>query len=663
MYCISITDYSYDDCLKSVKKCEKLLKKYPDLIAEVRLDLCNLSEKEVRLLFLEAKVPLIAVCRKSTKHLAEAAVQSGAKYIDIDILSSDSFIDSLSPTLKKRNLKKIYSYQNYTSTPTLTELVSLCKKCEKRGADLIKVVTNASSISDSERVMSLYNLHRDGAFGKHSKLVAFSMGSVGRYTRLEALNIGAPFMYCTLSAGDKWDIGQFSYKQMEKFSPGYKIQGEITIPASKSVAQRAIIAASLAKGESEFYNLTRCDDINYALGVSKQVGAGVDVLGDTITIHGHGFKDIVKQASNNPSPLMSAIVMPNTIDLFVGESGLLSRLCIPIAAQLGEGVTITGVGTLLRREMFGCKESLEEFGAKCILSAENTLPAVVSGPLSGGNVTLSGKKGSQLISGLLMALPLSKKNSTLTVTNATSLPYIMLTLDILKSFGIVIEYSDVDGNLVFNIPGKQTYTPTNMVIEGDWSSASNFIVAGALFGDILIKGLKMDSFQADKAIYDIIKGCGGYIKEVEGGIRVMCSHLKAFSYDATHSPDLFPALAILASFCEGESSIKGVDRLRTKESNRKESIFNNLKKMGVEIEIENGTMYINGICHARRIAENKNILKGTYQSYNDHRIAMATYIASLGTPEKMGVDVVECINKSFPQFLSMFNSLKSENNN
>ena len=104
MYCISITDYKYEDCVKSVKKCEKLLKKYPDLIAEVRLDLCNLSEPEVRQLFIESKVPMIAVCRKSTKHLTDAAVQSGAKYIDVDVLSSDSFIQSMAPTLDRKSV-------------------------------------------------------------------------------------------------------------------------------------------------------------------------------------------------------------------------------------------------------------------------------------------------------------------------------------------------------------------------------------------------------------------------------------------------------------------------------------------------------------------------------------------------------------------------------
>jgi 3-phosphoshikimate 1-carboxyvinyltransferase len=658
MYCISITDYKYDDCVKSVKKCEKLLKKYPDLIAEIRLDLCNLSETEVRQLFLEAKVPLIAVCRKSTKHLAEAAVQSGAQYIDVDVLSSDSMFQALAPTLKKRNLKKIFSFHNYTSTPQISELKDVCRRAVKRGADIIKICTQANTIQDAERVMQLYELHRKGEFGTGTQLIAFTMGSVGRYTRLEALNIGAPFMYCTMSAGDKWNIGQFSYLQMEKFGAGYKIEGEITIPASKSVAQRAIVAASLAKGESEFQNLSRCDDIDYALGVAKQIGAGIDVLGDTVTIHSKGFKEFSKQASTMHPMFAAPIITPNTINLFVGESGLLSRLCIPIAAQLGEGVTITGAGTLLRREMYGCKESLEEFEAKCILTAENTLPAVVSGPLSGGKVTISGKKGSQLISGLLMALPLSKKNSTLTVTNATSLPYIKLTLDVVSKFGIEISCEETDSNLVFNIPGKQSYSPASFAIEGDWSSASNFIVAGALFGDISIKGLDMNSHQADRAIVDIIRNCGGYIMENNGCLRIKASHLKAFEYDATNSPDLFPVLAILAAFCEGESSIKGVDRLRTKESDRKESIMETLRNMGVKAEVEDGTMYIEGISYARRVVEGKNIAKGTYKSFNDHRIAMAVHLASLGTPEKVCVDRTECINKSFPQFLTIFNSLK-----
>lgn len=661
MYCISITDSRFDDCLKSAKKCEKLLKRDPELVAEVRLDLCNLSEKEVRLLFLESKVPMIAICRKSTKHLAEAAVQSGAKYIDIDILSSDSFFTSLAPTLRKRNLKKILSYSNFFSTPQLEELKDICRRGVKRGADIIRIATTPKSSADVERVLQLYECYRNGEFGKNIELIAFAMGYLGRYTRIEALNLGAPFMYCTLTAEDRWNIGQLSIQQMEKFAPGNKIAGEFTIPASKSIAQRAIIAASLAKGESEFTNLSRCADIDYALGVSKQVGAVVDILGDTITINGKGFRNIIKQASQAPSSLVSAIVLPQTLDLFVGESGLLSRLCIPLAAQLGEGVTITGAGSLLHREMVGCKESIEEFQAKCILSAENTLPAVVSGPLIGGKVSISGKKGSQLISGLLMALPLSKKNSTLTITNATSLPYIKLTLDVIKNFGIEMECHEADGNIVFEIPGKQTYQPATLSIEGDWSSAANFIVAGALFGNIFIKGLKLDTLQADRAILDIIRKSGGYIQEKNGGLIIKQSHLKAFEYDTANTPDLFPILAIMAAFCEGESAIKGVEKLRTKESDRKEVIFDILQKMGVDVEIYDGTMFITGMSYSRRLLEGKNIKKGTYNSHNDHRVAMAILLASLGTPEKVESNNVECINKSFPKFLTLFNSLKTNN--
>lgn len=659
MFCISITDYSFDDCLKTLKKCEKLQKKYPDIIAEVRLDLCNLTEMEVRKLYMSSSIPLMTICRKRTKEQCEAAIQSGAAYVDIDILSSESFFNEITPLLKKRKLKRLLSYHNYTGTPTIEELVEVAKRGVKRGADVIKIVTTANNLEEADRVLSLYEYHRKGAFGKNVKLIAFSMGYIGRYTRVEALNLGAPFMFCSLSSKDKYNIGQFSYQQMEKFAIGKRLQGEFTVPVSKSVAQRVIVAASLAKGESEFFNFSRCDDIDNALGVAKQVGAEVDVLGDTVSINGKGFRAFTKKSEQIAPNLISAIVLPSTLSLYVGESGLLSRLCIPIAAQLGEGVSITGGGTLLAREMYGCKESLEEFGAKCILSAENTLPAIVSGPLSGGKVTISGKKGSQLISGLLMALPLSKKNSQLRVTNATSLPYIKLTLDVISQFGIEISYQ-IDGkDIVFDIPGKQSYKPATLKMEGDWSSASNFIVAGALFGDVLIKGLRMDSCQADRAIVDIVRGCGGYVEEEDGGLRVKRSHLKAFEYDATNSPDLFPVLAVLAAYCEGESAIHGVERLRNKESDRKEAILQNFKKMGVNIEVEDGTMYIEGISPARRYVEGKMLAKGNYQSFFDHRIAMAVMIASLGSTEKMTLDNTECINKSFPQFSQILKTLKN----
>jgi 3-phosphoshikimate 1-carboxyvinyltransferase len=256
-----------------------------------------------------------------------------------------------------------------------------------------------------------------------------------------------------------------------------------------------------------------------------------------------------------------------------------------------------------------------------------------------------------------MSLPLCKKDSTLTVTNPTSIPYIDLTLETLDFFGIKIDKSVSEAKIVFTIPGKQHYSPVDMTLEGDWSSASNFFVIGALFGDLLIKGLNINSLQADKAILSVVKNCGADIILEKNGIRVRRSHLIPFEYDATNSPDLFPSLAIMASLIEGESVITGIDRLRNKESNRTDAIFTNLSNMGVSVSLNADSMIINGISPARRVVESRLLKGGSYSSYNDHRIAMMLKIASLCCDGKVVIDQVECIEKSFPLFNELFNSI------
>ena len=657
MICVSITEITYEDCCKAVRRCEKLYKEDPSIVAEIRLDMCDMSLSQVRRLFTESKIPLIAICRRSTMPIIEAALESGAKFIDIEAVSSDSFYRTLSPILRRRNIKKILSYHNFSDTPKIDELIKIYKRAVSKGADMVTIATTANTIEDAERIISLYRLQRDGELGENLPLMAYAMGTMGSYTMVEALNLGAPMMYCFLKEEKKFRVGQMSVKKMSELYSGYSVRGEVTIPTSKSVAQRAIIAAALASGESEFHNFSSCRDIDAALGVVKQVGAKVQIEGNNLTVFGKGFDGIKKKAKSSQSQMMSAIIPTDTLNLFVGESGLLSRLCIPIAAQLGEGVNITGEGSLLAREMFGCKETLERFDAKCLLTAQDTLPAIVSGPLKGNDVTISGKSGSQLISGLLMALPLSKKDSVLSITSPTSVPYIKLTLETLKDFGIVINESYENGKIIFTIPGKQSYQSVDMTLEGDWSSAANFFVMGALFGDLLIKGLKLDSLQADKAIVKILIGCGADVIVENKGIRIRRSHLIPFEYDANDSPDLFPTLAMMAALIEGESVITGISRLKNKESNRAEAIYTSLQKMGVDIFLEEDSMIINGISPTRRKVDKRLIKGGSFSSFNDHRIAMMLKMASLCTEDKIYIDQTDCIEKSFPSFNDLFNSV------
>lgn len=663
MICISIGNFGLEACRKALKRCEKYRRLFPDLVAEIRLDLCGLGEEEVHELFSEARIPLIVTCMKRSTHLCEAAVMAGAAYVDINVFSYIGLKKEQQAVLHRRGTKLILSFHDYQMTPGTDALAKVYREAVAAGADIVKIVTTAETTGDALRVLDLYRMLRDGKLGrKRVPLVAFAMGEAGRFSRLEACRLGAPFMYCALRKKYVVAPGMFTMDEAETFRDQVTVSGTVDMPASKSVAQRAIIAAMLAKGESEFHNCTRCRDIDSAIGVAKQFAseAYIDKGGDLI-IRG-GFPPEKKK---DDSPFSSLISMSMQSNLqggrtaFVGESGLLSRLCIPVVAQYGESVTVTGEGSLMDRHMYGCKEAMEELGASCVLTESETLPAVVCGPIKGGEITISGKKGSQFITGLLMALPLSKKDSVLRVQNATSVPYILLTVDVMHKFGVSVEWHREGDELVFNIPGKQKYSPTEMTFEGDWSAAVNFIVTAAIFGTLTIRGLNLNTIQADRKIMDVVRTSGAYIEELpsEGGIRVSRGSLRAFEFDATDSPDLLPALSVLAAFSEGTSHFTGVARLRNKESNRPIVMEEGLKAMGVPAKVDGDEMEITGMSLTRRIVEGKMLKGGSFHTFSDHRVAMALKIASLGCDSKVVLDSTDCIDKSFPGFLKLFDSI------
>lgn len=658
MICVTISDYGLDDCRKSLKKCEKLRKKYPDLIAEIRLDLCGLSKAQLKNIFSQTQIPLIATCRKRGSAEYIEALSAGASYLDINLMTFKKFSQNDKELILRKETKLILSFHDFTATPSLELLSQIYTEAVNEGADIVKIATTANSDEDIEKIFALYKLQRNGKLGKIVPLEAFPMGNEFKYTRLASYNIGAPFLYCALRKKSVVAPGMFVIDELENLFPEFCARGDVDIPASKSIAQRAIIAAILAKGTSEFHNFTHCWDIDSAVAVAKQLSPKVyNDKGTLVVSGGYTLSDQQTQISLFPTMLTSIPSIGNSATIFVGESGLLSRLCIPILAQYGESVTITGEGSLLDRHMFGCKEAMEDLGATCVLTAQETLPAIVCGPIKGGEITLSGKKGSQFISGLLMALPLCKKNSTLIVENPTSVPYIQLTIDVIKKFGIEVNSRSEENRLIFEIPGKQKYKPAEFTFEGDWSSAANFVTIGAIFGDILLKGLNLTSHQADKKIIEVVRNSGAIVERKPKGIRVKRGHLSPFEVDVTNCPDLLPCLSVMAAFAEGTSHISGVARLKNKESDRPLIMTQILGKMGVEIELDGDTLHITGISLARRILENKMLKGGHFCASSDHRVAMALKIASIGCKGGLTIDNTDCIDKSFPEFLSIFNRI------
>lgn len=403
---------------------------------------------------------------------------------------------------------------------------------------------------------------------------------------------------------------------MERYLEPSAIKGTIKAPASKSMTQRAIAAALLADGQSIIHNPSYCDDSLAAMSVAVGLGARVEPQVNELKINGSA---ILKEPKLN-----------------CGESGLAIRMFSPIAALYPAEITMVGANSLKKRPMFMIEEALNQLGVKCT-SSGGFLPLTIEGPIVGGHCEIDGSVSSQLLTGLLMALPLATKNSEIKVNNLKSKPYIDMTIQILKSFGITVENS---GYSLFHIQGNQKYIPHSYIVEGDWSGGAFLLVAGAINGQLLVKGLRRDSMQSDMSIINALEIAGAHIIIDKDQIEIKKSELKAFEFNATESPDLFPPLVALASYCEGISVIKGVSRLIFKESDRAKVLKEEFGKMKVKVEIKDDLMYVTGgRPQGARV-----------ESHDDHRIAMAIAVTSLGATGKVYIRDSQCVAKSYPDF-------------
>jgi 3-phosphoshikimate 1-carboxyvinyltransferase len=315
----------------------------------------------------------------------------------------------------------------------------------------------------------------------------------------------------------------------------------------------------------------------------------------------------------------------------------------PIAALYPAEITMVGANSLKKRPMFMIEEALNQLGVKCT-SSGGFLPLTIQGPIVGGYCEIDGSVSSQLLTGLLMALPLAAKDSEIKVKNLKSKPYIDMTIQILKSFGIEIQNTGYD---LFHIPGNQKYNSHNYTVEGDWSGGAFLLVAGAVNGQLSVHGLRTDSMQSDMAIIKALENAGAQMKISENHIDISKSELKAFELDATESPDLFPPLVALASYCNGVSTIKGVSRLIYKESDRATALKEEFGKMNIRIEIKDDLMSVTG-----------GQPQGAHvESHDDHRIAMAVAVTSLGATGRVYIRDSQCVAKSYPGFFDDLRNL------
>lgn len=376
------------------------------------------------------------------------------------------------------------------------------------------------------------------------------------------------------------------------------ISGSIEGIASKSFAHRALICAALAKGKSQIRINTTSADIEATAGCLRNLGAVIEKNGNILTV----------------TPIKN---IPETAVIDCGESGSTIRFLLPVVCALGTECEIHGSGRLPERPLSPLKEELIRMGAEI----SDSFPLKVSGRISAGEFTLRGDVSSQFVTGLLMALSYLGGGKINLLPPVESRPYIDMTLQTLRTFGADIK----EENNTFYI-NSSGFEPCSFTVEADWSNAAPFLAMGTQ-----VTGLNPDSTQGDKAIVDVLKNMSISRK-----------------IDAADIPDLVPVIAAVAATTNGETVIYNAERLRIKESDRIKTTCEMLRCLGADIRETDDGMIING---------KKTLSGGETQSFNDHRIVMATSVAAVRCENGVIIRNAEAINKSYPSFFEDYNKL------
>jgi 3-phosphoshikimate 1-carboxyvinyltransferase len=406
-----------------------------------------------------------------------------------------------------------------------------------------------------------------------------------------------------------------------------RLNGQVCAPPSKSYTQRMILAATLSKGASKISNPLLSEDTEATLRAVKALGVKVKTAEGCWTIEGTASLKGAKEP----------------IDC--GESGATLRFMIPVAATAKGPTTLVFRGSIEKRPVEPLMASLIELGAKAHVGKLGDKDAVFmeGGGIVGGETSIPGDVSSQFISGLMFACPKAQVDTEIMLTSELeSEGYVKMTEVVLADHGIKVPAHENH----IHIPANQTYTPADGRVPGDFSSAAFLLAAAAITNSkVRINNLEYSSVQGDKAIMDILKHMGVNGKVCANSIEIEGSGslLKPAEVDAKNIPDLVPAMAVLACCAKGKSHIFGARRLRLKESDRLQSLYSELGKMGADISVNNDGLIVEG---GRRLHG------ATINPHNDHRIAMACAVAALGAEGETTIQSAECIRKSYPQFFT-----------
>ena len=409
--------------------------------------------------------------------------------------------------------------------------------------------------------------------------------------------------------------------------PG-KVMGTVHANASKSAMQRACAAALLARGTTFIHNPGKSNDDKAALEIIRNLGATIEKMD----------ANMLRISSNGVQPVSPSI--------HCGESGLSIRMFTPIASLANVPIEITGEGSLTTRPMDFFDEVLPQLGVT-FQSKKGLLPMVVTGQLQPVDIEVDGSLSSQFLTGLLMAFSAANaQDVTLHVRDLKSKPYIDLTLQLMQAFGMQVPENRHYESFYFPVqPATNGDGLTrDYTVEGDWSGAAFLLVAGAIAGgEVRVNGIFQQSRQADKKMVDALLSAGAHVHVGEDYVSIRKSNLMGFTFDATDCPDLFPPLVALAAHCKGPTQIRGLKRLKHKESDRGITLKEEFDKLNVEVLLDGDTMTVMGTGKIQ-------VMNHKLNSHHDHRIAMAVAVAALVADFEVEIRNADAVNKSYPDF-------------
>lgn len=396
------------------------------------------------------------------------------------------------------------------------------------------------------------------------------------------------------------------------------LRGNVVVPASKSITHRYLICAAFSNSKSEVHNPLICDDTLATISVLKHFGAKFKFEKDRIIVKGCGIPKIKERK------------------LTILESATTLRMLLPLLVLFSSKLTITSTKRLIDRIYTSDLLALRGLNFQ-----RKDHSIIINGKLEDKNLVLSGKITTQLISGILIALPYLEENTTLKITDITfANPYLALTLDAMKKYGIKYE---IDKDTI-RVDNKQKYISHDTFVEADFSNGAVWLVASYIHHDISITGLNLDSLQGDRKIVDYMKAMGINFTFLNNTFTYESGEIIPINLNVNETPDLAPILVSLASFAKGTLIIRGTGKLKYKESNRKLAIMEVINNLGGKVKVIDDDIIIQGT----------NTFEGgtTIDSYNDHRIVMATAILATVSLNPVIIKDFRVVNKSYPEFFS-----------